>query len=78
MKKKSTNYSFALTMALLPLMRYIGNHHSTLFTLLCAAVCLFFLLRGLYYHLMERESGRAFLRKFPLLKIPEETEEIES
>lgn len=71
MKKESVNWS-AAALALLPVYRFINRNSPALFSLLCVGVCLFFLLRGLYFHLCKTERGRAFFRRIPLLKVPQE------
>ena len=72
MKKGHPNYNYAITLAMLPIIRFLDKHFPKLYMLLAVGICLYFLLRGLYYHLMESEGGRAFLRRLPFLKVPEE------
>ncbi len=75
MKKQTRNYAMAAAVATLPVLRAIDDHCPPLVILLCVAVCLYFLLRGLYLHMLEHEGGRAFLQKIPFLHVPEKDQE---
>ncbi len=70
--KKTRNYAMAVAVGLLPVLRFLDRYYHGLFTLLSVTVCLFFLLRGIYYHLLESRKGRSFLRRIPFLRVPEE------
>ena len=72
MKKQKQNY--IVVIVLLPIIRFLDDHFHGPYVFLAVALCLFFLLRGLYYALLESEGGRAFLRKLPFLKVPTEDE----
>ncbi len=75
MKKHTRNYAMAVAVAMVPVFRYIDDQFPSLSVVLCIAVCLYFLLRGLYYHLQRSEAGRSFLRKVPFLHIPNNDQE---